>query len=308
VDADGDGIVDRSSITPPATAKNCITVGASENNRPALTLTYGAGWPSEFPANPLFSDKTADNSDGMVAFSSRGPTGDQRFKPDVVAPGTYVLSARSRDTKSTGWGLANPAETAYMYDGGPSMATPLVAGCCALIREYLIGNKQMAAPSAALVKALLINGAKAIDGQYIPTETGQVPNFADGFGRVDMQACLGGGAGQVVVLRDESQALDTNDQQTVTVQVPDGASELKATLVWTDPAGEALQNDLDLIVRAGGQERHGNVAPGSAAFDRVNNVEQVLWPNPPAGEAQVVVRAFRVARSPQSFALVVRLK
>lgn len=308
VDADGDGIVDRSSLTPPATAKNCITVGASENNRPTLPLTYGFGWSSNFPANPLFSDKTADNPNGMVAFSSRGPTSDQRFKPDVVAPGTYVLSARSRDTTTTGWGLADPAETAYMYEGGTSMATPLVAGCCALVREYLISQKHLRTPSSALVKAMLINGASAILGQYTPTETGPIPNYADGFGRVDMQACLGTGAGQVVVLRDENRALDTNDEETMTVQVPVGTNELKATLVWTDPAGETLQNDLDLIVRSGGQERHGNVVPGSTAFDRLNNVEQVLWPNPPAGEVKVVIRAFRITQFPQSFALVVRLK
>ena len=123
-----------------------------------------------------------------------------------------------------------------------------------------------------------------------------------------MQATVGPGAAQVVVLQDEGQQLDTGDEKTVPVQVPAGATELKATLVWTDPAGATLQNDLDLIVRAGGEERHGNVAPGSPAFDRVNNVEQVVWPNPPAGTAEVVVRAFRVTQLPQSFALVVRLR
>ena len=95
-DADANGVVDPSSLTPPGTAKNCITVGASENDRPNFPLTYGSGWPNDFPANPLASDKTADNPLGMVAFSSRGPTKDQRYKPDVVAPGTYVLSTRSR--------------------------------------------------------------------------------------------------------------------------------------------------------------------------------------------------------------------
>jgi hypothetical protein len=45
-----------------------------------------------------------------------------------------------------------------------------------------------------------------------------------------------------------------------------------------------------------------------AAFDRVNNVEQVVWPSPLAGQADVVVRAFRITQFPQSFALVVRLR
>jgi len=242
----------------------------------------------------------------MVAFSSRGPTQDQRFKPDVVAPGTFVLSARSRDTQSNGWGLPATTETSYMYDGGTSMATPLVAGCCALIREYLIGKRAIAKPSAALVKAFLINGASGITGQFSPSETGPIPNFEQGFGRVDMQATIGPGADQIAALHDEDKQLDTNEEQTVEIPVPDGAKELKATLVWTDPAGATLQNDLDLIVQAGGAERHGNVAPGSTLFDRVNNVEQVVWSNPPVGLAKVIIRAFRITQI-QSFALVVRL-
>ncbi|MFO0847190.1 MAG: S8 family serine peptidase [Gemmataceae bacterium] len=308
VDADGDGVIDPASITPPGTARNCITVGASENDRPGQPLTYGTGWPSDFPSNPLFSDRVANNPGGIVAFSSRGPTRDQRFKPDVVAPGTFVLSARSRDTVTTGWGLADPAEKEYMFDGGTSMATPLVAGCCALIREYLATQKAIHTPSAALVKALLINGASGILGQYSPPETGPIPNSEQGFGRVDMEATIGPGAAQVVLLQDEGQALDTTDEKTFSVQVPDGAKELKATLVWTDPAGDTIQNDLDLIVRAGGMEWHGNVPLGSAAFDRVNNVEQVVWPNPPTGMADLTVRAFRITQFPQSYALVVRMK
>ena len=31
----------------------------------------------------------------MAAFSSRGPTDDARIKPDVVAPGTWILSGYS---------------------------------------------------------------------------------------------------------------------------------------------------------------------------------------------------------------------
>lgn len=80
------------STTPPGTAKNCITVGASENLRPEIGKTYGGIWPDDFPANPIKSDKRSDDAEGMVAFSSRGPTVDGRIKPDVVAPGTYILS------------------------------------------------------------------------------------------------------------------------------------------------------------------------------------------------------------------------
>jgi hypothetical protein len=82
---------------------------------------------------------------------------------------------------------------------------------------------------------------------------------------------------------------------------------LKVTLVWSDPPGAALQNDLDLIVRAhNGQERHGNSGTGRG-FDRVNNVEQIVWPNIPPGDAQITVRAFRITKFPQPFAYAWRI-
>jgi hypothetical protein len=49
------------------------------------------------------------------------------------------------------------------------------------------------------------------------------------------------------------------------------------------------------------------VAAGSTDFDRLNNVEQVTWSNPPAGNAVITVKAFRITTSPQSYALVVSL-
>lgn len=305
-DGDSNGLIDAQSVSPPGTAKNCITVGASENHRPAKTITYGAGWPSEFPAAPIFADKVADNPDGIVAFSSRGPTSDRRIKPDLVAPGTYILSSRSRATSSEGWELS--ADPLYMYEGGTSMATPLVAGCVALVREYLAEQHAMATPSAALVKALLINGAHNVAGQYVPSEAGGTPNNAEGFGRVDMAATVGPlPQGVTLTLHDEATALDTGEEESFTVTVGKGA-DLKVTLVWTDPAGDTLQNDLDLNVKAANRkERHGNMAATSTAFDRVNNVEQVVWTNLPAGAVTVTVRAFRAAQFAQSYALVLRV-
>ncbi|MFP3711891.1 hypothetical protein SB783_48765, partial [Paraburkholderia sp. SIMBA_009] len=77
---------------------------------------------------------------------------------------------------------------------------------------------------------------------------------------------------------DEAGTLDTGGEEHTAQPVDVDGRTLKVTLVWNDAPGEALQNDLDLIVRtADGQKRHGNVAPGSADFDRANNVEQVTW-------------------------------
>jgi serine protease AprX len=306
-DSTGVGRIDPDSCSPPGTAKNCITVGATENNRPDFDggLTYGSGF--GFPPDQIGSDEVADNPEGMAAFSSRGPVDNGRNKPDVVAPGTAILSTRSRTTKNTGW-LAS-SDPLYFFDGGTSMATPLVAGCAAVVRQFLTTTGGIANPSAALMKAMLINGANPIKGQYTPPEVGAIPDIAEGFGRVHIPTTVGPFQPNVKLsFKDEATQLDTGEEQQITATVDATHKLLKATLVWTDPAGATLQNDLDLIVRgANGEERHGNVAPGSADFDRKNNVEQVTWSNPPAGEATIVVKAFSIAVHPQSYALVVTL-
>lgn len=306
-DRDGSGRVNERSLTPPGTAKNCITVGASENLRPEFEDTYGSGWPTDFPAEPIKSDEMSDDAEGMVAFSSRGPTADGRTKPDVVAPGTFILSTRSRATADTGWAPSD--DPLYYYMGGTSMATPLVSGCVALVREFLIKERGMAAPSAALVKAVLVNGASNLDGQYVPSESGKTPNNSEGFGRVDVRSSIGPfKAGVQLILKDEGTELDTGEEEKTPVSVTKSGKDLKVTLVWTDPPGEALQNDLDLIVRAtNGKERHGNVAANSKKFDRVNNVEQLVWNNLPAGTVEIIVRAWRITQHPQSYALAIRL-
>ncbi len=174
----------------PATAKNPITVGASESyrsilrwapNTPAMqppnrpwvyNLMYG-GW---FPLAPLSNDNTgnsdapvgvthsagagsnpwyndATNAWGQVAaFSGRGPTPDLdyshgnpdpntwepagRYKPDIVAPGTQIMSTASfltnRDAAAPQQPLSNPiAYSGNSYDG---------------VRQVVDGNIQLGGP------------------------------------------------------------------------------------------------------------------------------------------------------------------
>jgi serine protease AprX len=332
IDRNNDGVVDEGQIGSESAAKNCITVGASENNRPNLELTYGGLRPSSYPHSPLFADRMANNANGMAAFSSRGPTKERRIKPDVTAPGTGILSTLSRAaTASTIFGKST--DKAYFFDAGTSMATPLVAGCCAVLRETLAKNG-MPTPSAALIKALLINGAVSLVGQYNPTEVAPSPNNVSGWGLVNL-------AGSVILPGPNPNAglgeggpLVQGQQSSFTISIPAGhggmglakakrskaekgktsaagtmavSPTLKITLVWSDPAGPNLQNDLDLIVKAAnGQERHGNMGT-AAGFDRTNNVEQIVWQNIPPGAAKITVRAFRITQFPQPYAFAWRL-
>ncbi|MBT2596860.1 S8 family serine peptidase [Arthrobacter sp. ISL-72] len=317
VDGNSDGVVDSNSIGSQSAAKNCITVGASESLRKDFAPAYGTYWPGDFPSNPVKRDKQANNPDGMVAFSSRGPTKEGRIKPDVVAPGTSILSSLSRNASMSNT-FGTSTDPLFFFDSGTSMACPLVAGCAAVLRETLVKNG-LAEPSAALVKALLINGADPLAGQYNPSEAGESPNGNSGWGRVNLarSVVLPGPPGNAGL--GEGGPLEQGQEESFTLEIPgelpkDAGPEvtaagvtLKITLVWSDPPGPLLQNDLDLIViAADGSERHGN-SGASSGFDRQNNVEQVVWTGMPAGEARIVIRAFRITQFAQPYAYVWRL-
>ena len=98
-----------STVTPPGTAKNCLTVGASESVRPlpsTINLNPNlqdddfntATPPNNVPLTISGLDAQADDPDDIATFSGRGPvveSGVDRIKPDVVAPGSWILSCRS---------------------------------------------------------------------------------------------------------------------------------------------------------------------------------------------------------------------
>jgi len=270
LDANGDGIIDLGSIGTPATAKNCITVGATENNRPTgsspspgYNSNWGTLWPDNYPTDPIDSDHVSDNAVGMAAFSSRGPCLDGRFKPDIVAPGTNIISTKSSLTANTAlWqkgGLSTSGpEAQYIFSGGTSMSTPLVAGSAALAREFFTDVEGIT-PSAALIKATLLNGAADISpGQYGTGSTQEIldpprPNNVQGWGRLDLETSIFPAAPKTLRHVDETTGLNTSENHIYNFTVGDGAVDLKATLVWSDYPGSpvsagGLVNDLDLSV------------------------------------------------------------
>ncbi|MBV8921799.1 S8 family peptidase [Bradyrhizobium sp.] len=109
------------TINDPGNAEFAITVGATHRDAP---YTYGVSY-----------------------FSSKGPTGDGRIKPDLVAPGERITScgAGKRLKKAiASTGLAPDDGSAYyMEDSGTSMAAPHVSGAIAAflsIRREFIGK------------------------------------------------------------------------------------------------------------------------------------------------------------------------
>lgn len=302
-DSDGDGRINPGSVTSPGTAKNCITVGASENLRPAFDAEkYGTWWPQDYPVAPYRAAPMADDADDMVAFSSRGPTTDGRVKPDVVAPGTWILSTKSTmlSPTATGW-KPFPGSKRYFYMGGTSMATPLTAGAVAVVRQYLRRELGVEEPTAALLKAALVAGAARLPDVG---EKGALLDPNQGYGRVDVAAVVRPGGGARLSL-PEVEALDTGEAGTVEVEVTDGAP-LRVVLAYSDFPGAALVNNLNLVVTGpDGRTWTGNSAEPGGTFDRANNVELVQVAEPETGTWTVQVVAANVPRGPQPYALVV---
>jgi hypothetical protein len=275
------------SVGSPSTNKNGISVGATLRG-------------------------TSANS--MASFSSCGPTADGRVKPDLTMPGSNIVSARN-DTNVT----SNNCATTTM--SGTSMASPAATGMAALVRQYYTdgfyptGAKVAAnarVPSAALVKATLLNSTQVMTG----TGTGPIPNNCQGWGRVLLDNALffTGQARTLFATDDPGFAQGGSGQtRTFTLQVAAG-QPLRVTLAWTDfpstPAASVnLNNDLDLVVSGPSGTFLGNVFASSQSTtggtaDRRNNVEQVAINAPAAGSYTITVRAFNVPSSAQPFALV----
>ncbi|MGI9862827.1 S-layer homology domain-containing protein [Moorella naiadis] len=263
----GNGGPVQGSLTAEANSKNALVVGASETPRPAFS-------------------PDANDAHRQADFSSRGPAGDGRLKPDLLAPGSAVVSTRSRLVGSN-----FPANQEYTVMGGTSQAAAAAGGAAAVLRQYLKANG-FADPSAALLKAALIGAAWTPDGG--PTAT--FPGILDLAGTIlALQE-------KTMTLVDGSQGLIEGQEATFQVRVVNGSAPFRATLAWTDPApapgaAASLVNDLDLTVIApDGKTYLGNDFAGSGQPDRVNNLEKVYIKNPPPGTYTVKVQAAAIKK------------
>ncbi len=262
VDRNKDGRIDGGSVATPGTSKNALTVGASEN----LVSSGGIqkkikelrGAAESWGAAPISESMVSDSVDGLAMFSSRGPTNDGRLKPEIVAPGTNVLSVKSQQpTAELLWGAYN---TDYVWSGGTSMACPLAAGGAAVARQFLMQKMDQPQPTAALLKAYILHTAfDMFPGQYgeVGAAQGQElltlrPNSDEGYGRLDVGQVVKLGQSGVLMLVDSKTGIATGENAEFSFKVA-SAGRLQVNIVWMDAPGsvnaaKALVNDLDLEV------------------------------------------------------------
>ena len=215
--------------------------------------------------------------DDLSSNSAHGPALDGRTIPHMVAPGCSV------DSSDLGNG--------YDLKCGTSMASPHVAGASGLFYEHYRNSRGGADPSPALVKAAFIAVAKDLAG-FDDADGGTLGHPYDnkqGWGRMDLDAVVHSATDVVYV--DQDHIFDNaGEQWDRTFTVDDPSRPVRLMLVWTDAPGHGLggstpawNNDLDLVVRVGGQTYLGNVfddsglsTTGGIADDR-NNTEGAFF-------------------------------
>jgi subtilisin family serine protease len=152
-----------------------VVAAAGNSGYGTLSTAYTKGWPATLPQtinDPGNADlaitvgsthRESPHLYGISYFSSKGPTGDGRLKPDLVAPGERIISCASAQSRlpatisNADGSTQTVPKDGYTYreDSGTSMAAPHVSGLIASflsIRKEYIGQPET-------VKALFVDNA-----------------------------------------------------------------------------------------------------------------------------------------------------
>lgn len=310
------------TVQDPASCKNTLAVGSG--------LNYG----NDIRSNELGIEYLAD-------YSSKGPTADGRIKPDIVAPGHFLLTANANvdmvgecdggipDSRYGGRG------DGVRYVSGTSYAAPSVAGSAALIRQYFIegwctadrccgvkGCGSSISPSNSLMKALLLNGAVPMTGkvQRVPNgdvldESFDVYDGKQGFGRINLLNSVplhGSNKLQLTAVNDKTIVHGNEHDYNVNIDTSNGcSSDLTVTLVWMDPPGatgclNCLVNDLDVTVE---ELSTGGISKvyypnGLSKRDKRNTVERIAINTSDGDKFRVLVKATNLV-SEQRYSLAI---
>ena len=273
----------------------------SAGNSNSQNCGYGAGdqWGNitgghKMAKNAIATANLNANS-ALENSSSRGPADDGRIKPDIAAHGQGQISTDPNN--------------AYQTFGGTSGAAPGIAGCFAQLFHAYKNLHSGQEPPAGLLKAAMLNTANDLGNAG--------PDFKFGWGHVNAGRALETLENNTWIKGQVDQAGSVNH----TLAIPQGTRRIRVMLLWVDPpastfAATALVNDLDIQITdpTGATQLPWLLnstpnpalldAPAVKGRDALNNMEQVLIDNPPAGVYSVNVSGFSVPEGPQEYFLV----
>jgi subtilisin family serine protease len=162
------------TVSSPSSAEHAFSVGAYVSK---------TGWTNPNDNSRWYGASSVLNN--IAPFSSRGPTVDQRIKPDICAPGSVIISLRDKNIYKTldfSWvdndGLPG-GDANYYAMRGTSMACPVVAGAAALYLE----KHPNATPQQ------VYDAMKNFSNR---TEISNLPNNTWGAGKLDINTAIQG--------------------------------------------------------------------------------------------------------------------
>ncbi len=248
----GNGGPNASTCGIPGAAKGAFTVG----NVRDTDHEASSGWP-------------VGQTDTMAGDSGRGPTGDSRTKPDIVAPGRLIDS------------IARGKNNGYVYNwNGTSMAAPHVTGAAADLFGYFPTLPAWGAKSVLIANALDLG----------------LPRNDQGWGKVDAWHSIYNGDGHWAV--NWASNGGTGSLNTIDFNLPNAVGMIKIVLTWPDApatagASTAIKNDLDLKLD---REPFAAGSGGDWSSSSVNNtVEVITVTNAPAGNYRIKIHTYNQA-------------
>ena len=265
------------TIGTEAAAKNVLAVGmCRDGNR----TTPPAGGPGS-----------------IVSWSSHGPCGDGRWKPNVSAPGCVTLST------------AGGTRTGYKTECGTSMSAPVVAGIMASAAE----RYSVLRNSAPLMRAWAMATAVTRKDATAPGSWGHLPSRhlnSHGMGRISALKALNGGGGLPWSRVWASPTLGKAGGY-FDVVVGTSTTRLIAVLTWDDPpaapgAKPAAVHDFDLWIDK--EPFTSGLNTGEyRSTSSIDTVEHLVINHPAPGKYRVKIRPYKLSGTARVGIMVIQL-
>ncbi len=233
-----DGTDATSKAVDKASAAGIVVVVAAGNGGPG-TCTIGSPGAAKSAITVGAMADLGVGGFGLAAFSSRGPTADNRIKPDVVGPGVSISSADAGTTNG------------YILMSGTSMATPFAVGTALLILDAAPGSGPEQVKAA--VTGTAVDWASGGNNKVVGS-TG--PDIDYGAGRLDSYAALSSVVSGLAApprvpghARFEGSLSATGAQVDIPLYVVDSAFPLTATFIEPGVSGASASSpDLDIYL------------------------------------------------------------